>query len=50
MTERNVSLVVSEFLMEYFQAMSRPHLIAILISLGVIDPSTFIPIEEDHCA
>lgn len=46
MSARSVEWSVAE-MMKRFYALSRPNLIAIAISLGIINPNDFVPAEEE---
>lgn len=47
-TKRSIEWAIEE-MKHRFYALNRTHLIAIAISLGIVDPSTFVPaIQEKH--
>ncbi len=45
--ERRVEYITNK-MMKHFYALSRANLVAIGISLGLVDPSIFVPGEDDH--
>lgn len=49
MTPRSVERSIAEMI-KRFSALSRPHLVAIAIALGMIDPNDFVPQEGEHDA